>query len=385
MFAFDNIHTLRAEHSDRRPNRWVAAALQVGLIGLILCLVLNEINIFHLSKTVMRVCAALGTVCAVIPMVLAGSDKLSIDPRSKYVILFCVWFMCFVMSLCLFIFAAPLCVLPMFVAAQYNSRRLSCFAIAGSCVCAAVAPPLGCAMGLWDSEFLRFLISSAWGREMIIMPTMENNPGVMTTGALGVTMFLSFPWLLLMLLLGKLLLSVTRKGEESIDTQVKVMQMSQLDALTGLYNQNIYNRYLKTPVQGDETVGVMFFDVDGLKRINDDGGHEQGDLLLRRCAESLHTLLDDDCHGFRIGGDEFLLVVDTDDPAVLDAKLEQWRKAIELINIENRTRHKGLVCHMSVGKSFGKKYDLPELIVLADGRMYTEKEAYHKERGWEVR
>lgn len=385
MFAFDNINTLRAEHNDRRPNRCVAAALQVGLIGLVLCLVLNEINIFHLSKTVMRVCTAVSTVCAVFPMVLAGSDKLSVNPKSKYAILFCVWVMCFTMSLCLFIFAAPLCVLPMAMAAQYNSRRLSSAAIVGSCLCAAVAPPLGCVMGFWDSEFLRFLISSAWGREMIIMPAMENNTGVMTTGALGVTMFISFPWLLVMLLLGKLLLSVTRKGEESIDTQVKVMQMSQMDALTGLYNQNIYNRYLKTPVQGDETVGVLFFDVDGLKRVNDDGGHEQGDLLLRRCAESLHVLLDDDCHGFRIGGDEFLLVVDTADPAVLDAKLDQWRKAMELINIENRTRHKGLVCHMSVGKSFGKKYDLPELIVLADGRMYTEKEAYHKERGWEVR
>lgn len=385
MFAFDNIHTLRAEHNDRKPNRYVAAALQVGLIGMLLCLVLNEINIFHLDKTIMRLCTALCTVCTVTPQVLAGSDKLSVNPKSKYIILLCVCAMCFIMSLSLFLFAVPLCALPLLLAAQYNSRRLSHIAIVGSCLCVAVAPPLGCAMGLWNSEFLRFLISSAWGREMLIVPAMESSPGVMTTGALGVVMFVSFPWLLIMLLLGKLILTVTRKGEESIETQVKVMQMSQMDALTGLYNQNIYNQYLKTPVQGDETVGVLFFDVDGLKRVNDDGGHEQGDLLLRRCAESLQGLLDDDCHGFRIGGDEFLVVVDTDDPAVLDAKLEQWRKAVELINIENRTRHKGLVCHMSVGKSFGKKYDLPELIVLADGRMYTEKEAYHKERGWEVR
>ncbi len=385
MFAFDDINALRTEQNDRRPNRYVAAALQIGLAGMFLCLVLNEINVFHLEKNVMRFCAVISTVCSAVPQVLAGSSKLSGDPRSKYAILFCVCAMTFIMSLCLFLFSAPLCVLPMLLAAQYNSRRLSCLAIVGSCLCVAVTPPLGCAMGLWDSEFLRFLISSAWGREMLLVPAVENSPGVMTTGVFGVIMFVSVPWLLITALLGRLILTVTRKGEENIDTQVKVMQMSQMDALTNLYNQNIYNQYLKTPVQGDETVGVLFFDVDGLKRVNDDGGHEQGDLLLRRCAESLHGLLDDNCHGFRIGGDEFLLVVDTDDPAVLDVKLEQWQKAIELINIENRTRHKGLVCHMSVGKSFGKKYDLPELIVLADGRMYTEKEAYHKERGWEVR
>lgn len=385
VFAFADINALRAEQNERRPNRYVASALQIGLMGMLFCLLLNEINVFHVDKTVMRVCASLGVVCSLIPQGLAGHDRLSVDPRTKFIILFCVCGMCFAMSLALFLFAVPLCALPMLLAAQYNSRRLSYIAIAGSSLCVAVAPPLGCAMGLWDSEFLRFLISSAWGREMWIAPATESGPGIMTTGPLGVVMYISFPWLLITLLLGKLILTVTRKGEENIETRVKVIRMSQLDALTGLYNQNIYNQYLKSPVDGDETVGVLFFDVDGLKRVNDDGGHEQGDLLLRRCAESLRDILDDSCHGFRIGGDEFLAVVDTDDPAVLDEKLELWQKAMDRINLENRTRHKGLVCHMSVGSAFGKKYDLPELIVRADTKMYAQKEAYHKAQGWEVR
>ena len=123
---------------------------------------------------------------------------------------------------------------------------------------------------------------------------------------------------------------------------------------------------------------MIFFDVDGLKKVNDEIGHERGDLLLRRCAESLHTLFDDSCHGFRIGGDEFLVVVDTEDPAVVDKKVEQWKGEIERINLENRTRHPGLVCHMSMGSAFGPKYDLSTLILKADSRMYEVKKAYHK-------
>lgn len=385
MFEFDNATRLRAEVNERKPNRCVASALRIGLTCQILCLLLNEINLFRVDKATMRVCVAIGAVCTLIPQLLAQSDSLSVHPRSKYVSLVCVCGMCFAMGLALFFFTAPLFLLPMLLAIQYNSKRLSTWAIAGSCVCAAVTPPLGCAMGLWDSEFLRFLISCTWGQEMHIAPALEESSGLMTIGVLGVVLFISFPMLLCMLLSGKLIMAVTRKGEESIDTQVKVMRMSQLDALTGLYNQNVYSRYLKTPVGEDETVGVLFFDVDGLKRVNDDNGHECGDLLLSRCAESVREICDEQCHGFRIGGDEFVVVMDTDDPAALEEKLRRWRQAMDRINVENRVRHKGLRCHMSVGSAFGKKYDLPELITRADSKMYVEKEAYHREQGLEMR
>ncbi len=374
MFDFDSAKLLRAEENERKPNLYVAKALWVGAFSQLLCLALNELGLFHVEKTIMRVCVVIGLVCSLIPQVIAANHKLSSDRRSKYVVLGCTCVMCFLFAMCLFPITTPLALLPMLLAVQYNSMRVSRLAVVGSCLCVAVAPPLGGVLGLWQSEYLRFLLSYALRGEVpaqVVAPT-----GVMAQGLLGVVVYVSFPWLLAVLLMAKLILTATQKGVTSIENQEKILHMNRIDALTGLYNSYVYDQYLKTPVE-NESVGVLFFDVDGLKRTNDELGHEQGDLLLRRCAESLHPLFDENCHGFRIGGDEFLVVVETEDPTLVDQKVEQWRRALERINLENRSRHKGLFCHMSVGASFGPKYDLSTLIIRADSRMYEEKEAYH--------
>lgn len=375
MFEFDSARSLKAEENERKPNRYVASALRIGLAAQLLFLAFNEIGFFRIDTTTMRVCTVIGVICALIPQIIAQNDRLATDHRSKYFVLVCVCGMCFILSLALFVVSAPVCLLPLLFAVQYNSRRVSYIAIGASCLCVAVTPPLGCAMGLWDSEFLRFLLSSSFGKEAVVM--LRQSTGIMTTGPLGVALYISLPWLMITIMLGQLLLSATTKGENSIEHQIKLMTMSRLDALTGLYNQNIYDQYLRSPV-GEESVGVIFFDVDGLKKANDERGHEYGDLLLQRCAESLRELFDDNCHGFRIGGDEFLVVVDTEDPKAVEEKVEKWRAAIERVNLENRTKHAGLYCHMSVGYAFGKKLDLDSLIVRADKRMYEEKQAYHK-------
>lgn len=383
MFEFDGSRTLRAEENEKKPNQDSAAALRVGLITLLICLLLNEIGIFHLRKDLLRICVAIGAVCALIPQLIAFNEKLAAAPRSKYVVMACTCVQCFAGNLFLFPFAAPLTLMPMLLAIQYRSMRLSKLSIVGSGVCAAIAPPLGCMLGLWDGEFLRFLISCAKGREVAVSSMMLSQGGLMNAGALGVFAFVSIPWLMTVIMVSKLVLSTTQKGEDNIQARIQLLHMSRLDALTGLYNQNVYDQYLKSPVR-DESVGILFFDVDGLKRTNDQKGHEWGDLLLRRCAESLQSIFDDNCHGFRIGGDEFLVVVDTEDEKVLQEKLAQWQQSIERINLENRTRHPGLFCHMSVGTAFGAKYDLSSLIVKADKRMYREKEAYHKSVGLET-
>lgn len=381
MFEFDGSRTLRAEENEQKPNQDSATALRMGLLALLACLLLNEIGLFHLRKDLLRVCTVLGALCCLVPQVIAFNEKLSTAPRSKYVVMGCVCALCFLENLFLFPFAAPMAMAPMLLAIQYRSSQLSKLAILGSGLCVVLTPPLGCALGLWDSEFLRFLISCAKGREMVVAAAMGSSGGIMGTGILGVVAFLSIPWLLAVLMLSKLVMSTTRRGEDNIQARIQLLRMSRLDALTGLYNQNVYDQYLKSPVRGDESVGILFFDVDGLKRTNDQQGHEWGDLLLRRCAESLQSIFDDNCHGFRIGGDEFLVVVDTEEEKVLTEKLEQWRQSMERINLENRTRHPGLFCHMSVGTAFGAKYDLSSLIVKADKRMYREKEAYHQSVG----
>lgn len=89
------------------------------------------------------------------------------------------------------------------------------------------------------------------------------------------------------------------------------------DSLTGLANRSFIMRLL-TQLLSDLSpgrIGVLFFDLDGFKAINDRLGHEAGDILLQELARRVHTLVRPQDNLARLGGDEFLLVL----PDVADA------------------------------------------------------------------
>lgn len=90
-------------------------------------------------------------------------------------------------------------------------------------------------------------------------------------------------------------------------------EITEKDVLTGLYNRNFLERWFGVIVSQAERVGanlsLVMIDVNDLKKINDRGGHREGDKLLRRMGRSLarHARLSDLV--IRLGGDEFAMVL----------------------------------------------------------------------------
>lgn len=84
--------------------------------------------------------------------------------------------------------------------------------------------------------------------------------------------------------------------------------LSHTDALTGLFNlrhlQKAERYYLCC-----REVAVWYLDVDHLKQVNDTRGHGAGDLLLREVAGHLRSISAPGARAYRLGGDEFLLIV----------------------------------------------------------------------------
>lgn len=85
------------------------------------------------------------------------------------------------------------------------------------------------------------------------------------------------------------------------------------DPLTGLGNRSLFDRSLETAVadsiHSQRTFALLYLDVDNLKRINDELGHQAGDALLVCIAERLRSSIRAHDHAFRIGGDEFAIVM----------------------------------------------------------------------------
>jgi diguanylate cyclase (GGDEF)-like protein len=112
----------------------------------------------------------------------------------------------------------------------------------------------------------------------------------------------------------------------------EMMYMGSHDALTGLGNRYSLNQTLTVLSDLKESVGVCYSDINGLKAINDDQGHEAGDQLIKDAAVAFAAIFKKK-HCYRIGGDEFIAIVPEIDEKSFDemvAKLRAKSKKISL-------------------------------------------------------
>ena len=177
------------------------------------------------------------------------------------------------------------------------------------------------------------------------------------------------------------LLSVIRLYLENGIMREKLIYDSEHDHLTGLYNKGKYLSMIEDAYLNQESIAIFNFDVNNLKVMNDTYGHEAGDKLLIKAANSIRKVTSNRVHGYRMGGDEFLMIacdVSTEETQTL---LERWEKELERLN----TLEDGIHCVIAVGVAYGKKeYNLPELMKTADQLMYEDKKR-KKKPGEEIR
>lgn len=89
-----------------------------------------------------------------------------------------------------------------------------------------------------------------------------------------------------------------------------VLSKSHIDSLSGLENVNSFKLYLEKMKEERGCYYVMFFDLDGLKAVNDSQGHLRGDELIRDFGCVVKERVSDGISAFRIGGDEFIVIIE---------------------------------------------------------------------------
>lgn len=171
-------------------------------------------------------------------------------------------------------------------------------------------------------------------------------------------------------LLNSLALVVSNEQKKREMAQ-RLMEMSYTDKLTGLGNRN---NYMQTLEQLSKTappnIGVVFIDLNGLKMVNDQYGHDTGDAYIKNLADVFRKhFREEDI--FRIGGDEFVFLTQRIRETVFLEKIKALRKDAHALYPDS----------ISLGHVWREKnIRLENMIKKADFLMYEDKKKYYRRK-----
>lgn len=150
--------------------------------------------------------------------------------------------------------------------------------------------------------------------------------------------------------------------------------MSYRDQLTKIGNRHAMRKYIKD-MNKSRSIGVVYCDITGLKRVNDNEGHIAGDTLIKMCCSFINDFYKD--YGvFRIGGDEIVALCSCIDKGEFEQREKRFKEAVAEQKIPLAV---GFSWQETSGESIG------EILHEAEIKMYADKAAYYKASGIERR
>ena len=147
---------------------------------------------------------------------------------------------------------------------------------------------------------------------------------------------------------------------------------SQHDFLTGLPNRSKFMSDLQEIIAKKQPCTVIMLDLDNFKGINDTMGHAMGDEALKGVADRLKTLRTPLLTAYRFAGDEFILILRSDNPKISDNAVMQ---CLQVFRKPYKMMGKPMDIHGSIGAACypADTLDMETLIVCADDAMYAIK------------
>ena len=142
---------------------------------------------------------------------------------------------------------------------------------------------------------------------------------------------------------------------------------SYTDLLTGVSNRNCYIKKLGQLSHGTlHTLGVIYIDINGMKKLNDNFGHEYGDRVIQNVADILRARAES--NAFRVGGDEFVVLCENTKQEDFQALAESLRRDFE----ESRDFEVSIGCTWK-----DRDISVDNEIMRADDLMYAQKQGYY--------
>jgi diguanylate cyclase (GGDEF)-like protein len=170
----------------------------------------------------------------------------------------------------------------------------------------------------------------------------------------------------------------TTLSADITEARERIENLAQNDALTGLLNLRMFNEvWQRVHEEAERERGVyalLMIDMDKLKDINDDFGHEAGNSAITLVAQCLQRSIRNSDYAARFGGDEFAVLLPGASPEIAEAVVKRVRHNVYKTTLDLRSRM--IRCSVSIGVVNYPKdsRDTRELMSMADRKMYRDKE-----------
>ena len=171
--------------------------------------------------------------------------------------------------------------------------------------------------------------------------------------------------------------AVVMQVVQDIGQKVELENMANTDSLTGLFNERYFSRVLNICEAKKLPFVLYYLDLDRFKPVNDTYGHLMGDRLLKEIAARLLRCIRSRDYAFRIGGDEFALIVSADMDEEQRARMaERIQTTLSApVVLDGKELSVGVSCGCACYPEDG---DASQVRITADSRMYATKQRHHE-------
>lgn len=179
--------------------------------------------------------------------------------------------------------------------------------------------------------------------------------------------------IMIAIVIDTLLILLTYGGITILQQKRRMTELANTDSLTGLYNVRYFMSTVKRLAERQHPFGVLYLDLDRFKEVNDRYGHDIGDKLLTEVSSRIRSCLRKEDLLFRIGGDEFSIVIqDESSCEYYNSLIGQITESIARpYSLSDIVLYPGISC--GYARYPDDQSDIDPLIKEADRNMYVMK------------
>ena len=295
------------------------------------------------------------------------------SPSTKYILLAFYTVIIAVLNMTVTYHAVLTTALPLICAAHYTQKKVVWYTYFLTDIGIFCSVIFGFLYGLCDANMV--LLTNTY--TSVHMQQLAEGSVALNDNMGLVILWWAFPRCLVSMTYIPIVTHISNYIRIKAENEYIARQNAEIDGMTGLFNKRKYMSMTDESYHNCKKVGVIFWDANNLKKINDKIGHEWGDQLIKAISDSIKGFTSEKCAAYRTGGDEFVMICSEPKAGQIEKIVADWHKVIEAT-----PDICGIPVTAAVGYAEGSGRDLEKIIHTAEQNMYADKEKYHKNRGF---